>query len=291
MFSIRINASRVLLAWIVDMLPSWPVFMACSMSNASPPRTSPMMMRSGRIRRALRTSSRCVTSPLPSRLFGPRLETHHMRLLQLQFGGVLDCQNSFVFSAMNRDSAFIMVVLPDPVPPEMMMFSRQREAISNALGDGRRQRAEFDQLGEIDWLFAELADGDVGPVQCQRRKHDVDAGPVLKPGIDHRAGFIHPPADRSGDALADASKMLRVAKPNGGSHSLATPFDEHTIRPVDHDIADRVIGQQWLQRTQADNIMHQFRCETSLLAGVQLDAVLRRNLRDQPFHIAGKTFR
>ena len=35
MFSIRVSASRVVLAWTVDMLPSWPVFIACSMSNAS----------------------------------------------------------------------------------------------------------------------------------------------------------------------------------------------------------------------------------------------------------------
>ena len=36
------------------------------------PRTSPMMMRSGRIRKLLRTRSRCLTSPMPSR-FGGRV--------------------------------------------------------------------------------------------------------------------------------------------------------------------------------------------------------------------------
>ena len=52
-------ASRGVLAWMVVMEPSWPVFMACSMSKASSPRTSPMMMRSGRIRRQLMSSWRC----------------------------------------------------------------------------------------------------------------------------------------------------------------------------------------------------------------------------------------
>ena len=47
----RRRASRGLLAWTVVIEPSWPVFMAWSMSSASPPRTSPMMMRSGRMRR------------------------------------------------------------------------------------------------------------------------------------------------------------------------------------------------------------------------------------------------
>ena len=54
----RLTASRGVLAWTVLIEPSCPVFIAWSISNASPPRTSPMMMRSGRMRRALRTRSR-----------------------------------------------------------------------------------------------------------------------------------------------------------------------------------------------------------------------------------------
>ena len=57
-------------ACAVDSEPSCPVFMACSMSSASPPRTSPTMIRSGRMRSALRTRSRTVTSPRPSTLAG-----------------------------------------------------------------------------------------------------------------------------------------------------------------------------------------------------------------------------
>src|SRR3972149_2492039 len=67
----RGSRSRGLLAWPVDMEPSWPVFMACSMSSASPPRHSPTMTRSGRMRSELRTSSRMGMAPLPS-MFGGR---------------------------------------------------------------------------------------------------------------------------------------------------------------------------------------------------------------------------
>ena len=45
--SSRLSASRGEFAWTVVIDPSWPVFIACSMSNASSPRHSPMMMRSG----------------------------------------------------------------------------------------------------------------------------------------------------------------------------------------------------------------------------------------------------
>src|SRR5258708_9250044 len=36
------RSSRVSLAWTVVSEPSWPVFIACSMSSASAPRHSPM---------------------------------------------------------------------------------------------------------------------------------------------------------------------------------------------------------------------------------------------------------
>src|SRR5881227_1385478 len=58
MDSTRDKASRGLLACRVPIDPSWPVFMACSRSNASGPRTSPTMMRSGRMRRQFFTKSR-----------------------------------------------------------------------------------------------------------------------------------------------------------------------------------------------------------------------------------------
>ncbi|GJE69409.1 hypothetical protein CHKEEEPN_0937 [Methylorubrum podarium] len=70
--SIRARHSRGELACSVPIEPSWPVFIACSRSKASGPRTSPTMMRSGRMRRQFLTRSRMVTCPWPSR-FGGRV--------------------------------------------------------------------------------------------------------------------------------------------------------------------------------------------------------------------------
>ena len=88
--SSRLSASRGEFAWIVVSEPSWPVFIAWSMSSVSAPRTSPTTMRSGRMRSALRTSSRIRTSPSPSMFGRPRLEPDHVLLLELELGGVLD---------------------------------------------------------------------------------------------------------------------------------------------------------------------------------------------------------
>ena len=64
---------------------SWPA----SASRASGPRTSPTTIRSGRILSAFFSSSRMAISPPPSADGGARLEAHHVRLQQAQFGGVL----------------------------------------------------------------------------------------------------------------------------------------------------------------------------------------------------------
>ena len=96
--SIRVSASRGVLAWTVVSDPSWPVFIACSMSSASSPRTSPTTMRSGRIRRALITSWRWRIAPLPS-TFGGRVSSRaDVLLMQLQFGRVLDRDDALAFA-------------------------------------------------------------------------------------------------------------------------------------------------------------------------------------------------
>src|SRR5262249_2210980 len=67
----RDNASRGEFAWIVVSEPSWPVFIAWSMSRVSGPRASPTMIRSGRMRREVRTSARMRTPPR-ALMFGGR---------------------------------------------------------------------------------------------------------------------------------------------------------------------------------------------------------------------------
>ena len=92
----RESMSRGVLAWPVVSEPSWPVFIAWSMSSASPPRHSPTTMRSGRMRRQLITRSRMVIAPLPSMFGRARLQAHHVLLAQLQLGGVLDGDDALV---------------------------------------------------------------------------------------------------------------------------------------------------------------------------------------------------
>ena len=121
----RDSESRGEFEWIVEIEPSWPVFMAWSMSRASPPRTSPTTMRSGRIRKALRTRSRIVTSPRPSMLGGrDSMRTTWGCCSRSSAASSMVMMRSS--SGMKLDSTFSVVVLPAPVPPDTSMLIRPR---------------------------------------------------------------------------------------------------------------------------------------------------------------------
>ncbi|MNM83227.1 hypothetical protein D3C81_952810 [compost metagenome] len=120
--SSRLIISAVLLACPVERLPSWPVFIACSMSSASAPRTSPTTIRLGRIRSEDRIKSRTVISPFPS-VFAFRVSS------DTRFGTVTICnsaESSIVITlssdGINWDKAFKNVVFPEPVPPLIKML-------------------------------------------------------------------------------------------------------------------------------------------------------------------------
>ncbi|KHF33513.1 hypothetical protein CM49_04313 [Paenibacillus sp. P1XP2] len=111
--------------------------MACSMSRASPPRTSPTTIRFGRIRREDRIRSRIDISPRPS-VLALRVSS------DTRFGTVTICssaESSIVITrsspGINWDKAFKKVVFPEPVPPLIKMlylpatsFCRNNEASS-----------------------------------------------------------------------------------------------------------------------------------------------------------------
>ena len=126
--------------------PSWPVFMACSMSSAAPSRTSPTMIRSGRIRSALRTRSRIGDLAAPLDVGRARLEPQHVLLAQLQFGRVLDRDDPLVRRGRRTDSTFSVVVLPEPVPPPITMFSRPRTQARSRSATGGVMVPKLDQV-------------------------------------------------------------------------------------------------------------------------------------------------
>ncbi len=93
------------------------------------------MIRSGRMRRLLRTRSRIVTSPLPSTLAGRASSeiTCGCWSWSSAASSIVTIRSR---SRIAADSAFSSVVLPAPVPPEMTTFRRARTNADSSLRVG-----------------------------------------------------------------------------------------------------------------------------------------------------------
>ena len=104
--------------------------MAVSMSRASPPWTSPTTIRSGRMRRALRTRARMETAPAPSSE-GGRLS----RRTTWGSGIRSSAASSIVTRRSARGTKAVraarVVVLPLPVPPAISTETPIRSAASS----------------------------------------------------------------------------------------------------------------------------------------------------------------
>src|SRR5262249_42648808 len=238
----RDSASRGLLACSVPIEPSWPVFIACSRSNASGPRTSPTMIRSGRIRRQLRTRSRMVTWPSPSRFGG--------RVSRRTTCGCCSCSSAASSQVMTRSSwsmkrvsVLSKVVLPEPVPPRDHRVDAATADHLENLGAFRGDAVVSDELFQRQLVAPELADGQRRPVERQRRHDDVHARAVRQARVADRRGIVDPATYLADDALADVEQLVIVAEADSGLLNLAADLDVHGLGAVHHDVGDVVARQ------------------------------------------------
>ena len=185
MTSRRPRPSRGVLAWMVVSDPSWPVFMACNMSSASSERTSPTMMRSGRIRRALMTSCRMWIAPVPSTLAG-RVSMRATCVCCSRNSAASSIVTMRSSSGMYDESAFSSVVLPEPVPPQIRMFSR---ALTQAFSSSSMPSVIASRATRSSPFMrvpSETADGEQRPVHRDRRDRRVDARAVGQARVHQR---------------------------------------------------------------------------------------------------------
>ena len=254
MFSIRASASRCELACTVVSEPSWPVFMACNMSKASSPRTSPTTMRSGRIRRLLMTSCRWRTAPLPSMLGGrvSRRTTCSCFICNSAASSMVTMRSLF---GMYPERTLSTVVLPAPVPPEIRRLRRPFTMAESNSSMGSVRRLVFDHLAGRDRIASETADGEAGSVDGQRRNDGVDAGAVGQAGIHHGRGFVDAAADARDDAVDDLHQVAVVFEGEAGRFQFAAALDVDLVEAVDEDVGDARIFEQRLERAKAEDFV------------------------------------
>ena len=252
--SSRLMASRGLLAWTVVIEPSWPVFMAWIMSSVSAPRHSPMMIRSGRIRRAFLTRSVAVTAPLPS-MFGGRVS----RRTTCSCWSCSSAASSMVMIRwscwMKLESVFSSVVFPEPVPPEMMMLSRAFIAASisrsisgvKALNRSRSSWVSgFEPNIRIVRTGPSSASG--GMIALTREPSGSRASTIGEVSSTRR-----PTRETIRSMICSRWSLSR--KIDLRPLDPAPLLDEDVLRAVDHDVADPLVLEQDLQRAEAEGLV------------------------------------
>ena len=120
-------------------------------------------------------------------------------------------------SGMKRESAFSMVVLPEPVPPEI-------RTVVFALHARRQERSMpgvsvlyCDHLVLRDDVAAEAADAEARPVERQRRNDGVDARAVRQARVDDGLRFVDAAAHLRDDLLDDVQQVRVVLEPHRAS--------------------------------------------------------------------------
>ena len=156
---------------------------------------------------------------------------------------------------MNDESTLSVVVLPAPVLPDTTTLSRPRTQASRKSRDVRLSDAEAHQVLGGEGVGGELADGQDGAVDGQRRHDGVDARPVGQPGVDHRARLVDATADPRHDLVDRAAQVVLVGEPGVHRGQPAVALDEDAVGAVDHDLGDVGVVQVGLDRPVADDVV------------------------------------
>ena len=125
----------------------------------------------------------------------PRFHARHMRLLQLQLGGVLDGDQALVFRNEGRQRVEHRRLAGAGAARDDRRLARMHGG-GEHLGHVLRDRAELDQLVQAELVLGEFADRDQRPVDADRPDRRVEARAVEHARVDHRLGFVDAAADR-----------------------------------------------------------------------------------------------
>ena len=184
------------------------------------------------------------------------LELDDMRLVELQFGGILDGDDPLVLGDERRQD-----VERRGLPGTGAAGDEDIEACLDAgaqevehLGRGR---PEPDEVVDGDRLRRELPHGDDRPDQRQGLDDRVDPRAVRQARVHARARCVDPPPERGDDPVDDAQDVLVVQEVAVDAGDLPRTFDVQVARPVDHDLGDRLVEKEGVQRPEATDLADQ----------------------------------
>src|SRR3990172_1180788 len=184
----------------------------------------------------------------------PGLEGHHVLLPELELGGVLDRHDPLVV----RDEA-----RQDVQGRRLAGAGAAGDEDVEARFDARPEELEHlgcrgpeaDQVVHGEGGGRELPDRDHGTDERQGRDDRVDARAVGQTGVDHRRRLVDAAADRGDDPIDDPHDVVVVLEDGVRQLEFAGPLDVDLARAVDHDLRDRLVPKERLQRPEADDLV------------------------------------
>ena len=158
-------------------------------------------------------------------------------------------------SGMNDERTLSSVVLPVPVPPVTRMLSRpSTHRLASSASRGVRVLSRT-RSSTVQGHLGELADGEGGAVERERRDDGVDPGAVGQAGVDHGRGLVDAAADLADDALDDPPQVVLGQEPGLGGVEPAGPLDVDRPGAVDHDLGDLGVGEEALEGAVAEDVL------------------------------------
>jgi hypothetical protein len=137
-----------------------------------------------------------------------------VRLLQLQFGGVLAGDDALVGS-MKAGQQLSSVVLPEPVPPEISTLQRRAPMMRRISAPSARS-SRTSPGGERQLVLLELTNGERGPSIASGGAMTLTREPSGRRASQIGRGFVDAAADLAHDALADVHQLRVVAEADVG---------------------------------------------------------------------------
>ena len=202
-----------------------------------------------------------------------------MRLLQLQFGGVLAGDDAFGIVDVAREAVQECRLARAGAAGNQHVYPAAADHLQE-VGAMFRDGAERLQLLQRELVAAEFSDRQCRPVDRQRRHDHVDARAVRQARVADRARFIDAPADLADDALTDVQDLRVVAKANVGALNFAFDFDIDRVRAVHHDVGDVVAREQRLERPVTQHVVADVLEQLFLLGDRHHDVLDRDDLAD-----------
>ena len=99
-------------------------------------------------------------------------------------------------------------------------------------------------------------------------------------------GLVDAPADRGDDAVDDAHDVVVVLEDDVRELELAGALDVDLARAVDHDLGDRLVAQERLERTETDDLVRDLLEHPDPLGTRQREAFLVDDLAEDLLDLA-----